>query len=204
MPRKLVLTFLFALFLVTYGFPAHAQETPDEDTQEAAAPDAEAAPQPETPKNKSTIIVDNGRLSVEFVDVNFGEILRSIGQKAGFQVEGSSPAFSKPVTTKFTDLDIDSAVVRLFSLVRENNYLISYDAKGSVAKVKIPSASVAAQTPSYRPGATRGAQMSSGPSRIVRGRRMRVFSQPGVPGAPAPTYQPPSPQPEEDEEEPEE
>ena len=45
----------------------------------------EVEPQPEIPKQISTVIIENNRLSVEFVNVNFGEILQSIGKKAGFQ-----------------------------------------------------------------------------------------------------------------------
>ncbi len=158
-------------------------------------PEAEAAPQPEVPKQISTIMVEDNRLSVEFVNVNFGEILRSISQKAGFQLEGSSPVFSKQVTTKFTDLDIDKGIIRLFSLVKESNYLISYDAKGSIAKLKIPSAGASGKTSSYSVG-TPGGPQTPAMSRIGR-RRSRRFPQPAVPGAPPPVPQPAPPQPEE-------
>jgi hypothetical protein len=138
MPKIVIITLLFSLFLMRWVGPAYTQE-PQEDTQQDN-PEAEAAPQPEVPKHISTIMIEDSRLSVEFVDVTFGEILRAISQKAGFQVEGSSPAFSKQVTTKFNDLDLDKGIVRLFSLVKESNYIINYDTNGSIAKLKMPTA----------------------------------------------------------------
>ena len=201
MPRILILTFLLSLFLVTYGGPAHAQ-APAEDTQEGAeTPEAGTAPQPEVPKHVSTIIVEDNHLSVEFVDVNFGEIMRSISQKAKFMFEGSSPAFNKKVTTKFTDLDMDKGIVRLFSMVSESNYLISYNAQGSIAMVKIPSAKASGKTSSLSPGPTVGPQ-SEGVNRFRR--RRQVFRRPVAPGTPAAAPEPEPPQPEETEEAPDE
>ena len=198
MPRIIPLALLLSLLMLG-GVPAYAQEPP-EDAQEDTS-EAEAAPQPEAPKQISTVIIDNNRLSVEFVDVSFGEILRSIGQKAGFRLEGSSPAFNKKVTTKFNDLDMDTGLIRLFSMVKESNYFISYNAKGAIAELKIPTPGISAKTPSPGMGTPGGAQ-TPGMSRIGR-RRYRTFRRP-VPGAPAPLPQPEPPQPEETEEAPEE
>ena len=136
---------MFSLFLMTCRGTAYTQEPPEDMQQDT--PEAEAAPQPEVPKQPSTVMIENNRLSVEFVNMNFGEILRAIGQKAGFQVEGSSPAFGKQVTTKFNDLDIDKGIIRLFSLVKESNYLISYDSKGAVSKLRVSSLGAPFSTP---------------------------------------------------------
>lgn len=184
MPEKILLTLLFSLFLMTSGDPAYAQE-PEEDMQQDT-PEAEVAPQPEVSQQISTIMVEDGHLSVEFVNVNFGEILRSISQKAGFRLEGSSRFFNKKVTTKFTDLDMDKGLIRLFSLVKENNYLISYDAKGAVSKLKISS-----------PGAPVGTT-SPAPARIPVLRRRRGVP---IPQRPAPQPQQemqPAPQPQQE------
>jgi len=193
MPRIILLALLLSV-LVIGGGPAYAQEPPDEGTQEEA-PESEATAQPEIPKHISTVMVEGNRLSVEFANVSFGEILRSISQKAGFQIEGSSPVFSKQITTKFTDLDLDKGIIRLFSLVKENNYFISYDAKGAIALVKIPTAKAGGKTYSTAPVAPR----SQGTIR-----QRRIFRRPGVPGAPAAAPQPESPQPEENEAPPDE
>ncbi len=48
------------------------------------------APQPEAPKKDIYVIVENNRLSVEFVNVNFGEIILTIGQKAGIRLKVSA------------------------------------------------------------------------------------------------------------------
>jgi len=198
MPRIFLLTSLLLLLLITYGGPAYAQEPP-EDTQDETE-EAGTVPQPEALKQISTIIVEGNRLSVEFVNVDFGEILRSISQKAKFKLEGNSPAFSKKITTKFTDLDMDKAITRLFSMAQESNYLVSYDTKGSIALVKIPSAAASGNASSN------GVMPADSQNPAVnRMRRSRMF-RPGASRAPLPAVQPqpsapqPAPQPEEDEE----
>ncbi len=127
---------MYALIVITGGGFAYAQKPP-QNTQPAAPAAEKAMPQPEIPKQISTVTVKNNRLSVEFVDVSFGEILLSISKNAGFKVEGSSRVFSTKVTTKFNDVGIDRGLIRLFSLVNESNYLISYNSKGSISKLKV-------------------------------------------------------------------
>lgn len=131
---NIILISLFSVLIIAGGGSAYAQEPPQK-AQLVTPP--EAAPQPEVPKQISTVIIENNRLSVEFADISFQEILQSISKKAGFKVEGSSKVFSTKVTTKFNDLDIDSGIIRLFSIVKESNYLINYDPKGSISKIKV-------------------------------------------------------------------
>ena len=192
MPKQILSTLLFSL-LVIAGGSAFGLETPKDVQKETS--ESEAAPQPEIPKHISTIMVEKNLLSVEFVNVDFGEILRSISQKAGFTLEGSSPAFGKQVTTKFNDLDIDTGIIRLFSLVKESNYLISYDAKGSIAKVTIPSAKLSSKTSSSSVGTPGGAQAPPR-SRVGRRRSRSFIPQTAVPEDPSPVPQPAPPQPE--------
>ena len=184
MPRIIPLALLLSLLMLG-GAPAHAQEPP-EDAQEDTS-EAEAVPQPEAPKQISTVIIDNNRLSVEFVDVSFGEILRSISQKAGFRLEGSSPAFNKKITTKFNDLDMDTGLLRLFSMVKESNYFISYNAKGAITELKMPSPRAFGMTsqPSYGVGASGG--VTERPRIFHPRRRRSIFPQPAV-------YPPPRPE----------
>jgi hypothetical protein len=202
MPKQILSTLLFSL-LVIAGGPASGLET-QKDVQKEAS-ESETAPQPEVPKHISTIMVEKNLLSVEFVNVDFGEILRSISQKAGFTLEGFSPAFGQLVTTKFNDLEMDKGIIRLFSLVKESNYLISYDEKGSVSKVKIPSAKLSSKTSSSvveKPGGTQAPPRS----RFGRRRSRSFIPQTAVPGDPSPVPQPAPPQPEhaEDEDAPDE
>jgi len=111
------------------------------------APAGEAVSQPEVPKQISIIKIENNRLSVELANANFGEVIQSIAQKAGFSIAGYSDTFSTKVTTKFNDLEIDSGFARLFSLVKESNYLISYDTKGSIAKLEVYGAAATLSVP---------------------------------------------------------
>jgi len=183
MPRLILLVLLFSAVFITCGGPVYSQEPPEDPKEVTAGP--EAAPEPEAPKQISTVMVEGHLLSVEFVDVNFGEILKSISKKAGFRLEGHSVSFSKKVTTKFTDVDIDKGLVRLFSLVNDNNYLISYDAKGSVSKVRVSPTGTSVRTPAATTTPTRGP-----------GLRRRGVPRPQRPVPPTE----PQPQPEETEE----
>ena len=198
MPRTLLLTFLFSIFLITRGFPAHAQNNPDDDgdAQEAetGTPGTEAAPQPGLPEHISTIMVDGNHLSVEFVNVNFGEVLQAISRKVGFRLEGSSTIFNKKLTTKFTDLGIDAGIIKLFSLVGGSNYLISYNADGSISQLKLFSMTATPGTGAVRnvfQARTPGTRPSAPPLRAWRSRRRRAAAaqQAAVPEATQPAPQ---------------
>lgn len=131
----MLITLLSSLFIMTGGSSAYAQMPPQNIPQDTVT--EETATQPEVPKQIVNIALKNNRLSVDLVNANFGEIIQSIAQKAGFSIEGNSSAFSRTMTTKFNDLEIDRGIMRLFSLVKENNYLINYDAKGAISKLEI-------------------------------------------------------------------
>jgi hypothetical protein len=135
MPNNKFITLLSSLFIMTGGSSAYAQ-TPPQNIQQDTVTEKKAK-QPEVPRQTISIAVKNNRLSVDLVNANLGEIIQSIAQKAGFSIEGNSSAFSKTITTKFNDLDMDRGIMRIFSLVKENNYLINYDSKGAISKLEI-------------------------------------------------------------------
>lgn len=120
---------------MTGGSSAYAQMPPQSLDQDTVT--EETATQPEVPKQIVNIALKDDLLSVDLVNANLGEIIRAIAQKAGFTIEGSSATFSKTMTTKFNDLEIDRGIMRLFTLVKENNYLINYDTKGAISKLEI-------------------------------------------------------------------
>ena len=188
MPKILFIILFYSLIIITGGGSANAQKPP-QNTQ-TVTPTPEVVPQPEIPKQISTVIVENNRLSVEFVNVSFGEILQSIGQKAGFRVEGFNKVLSKKVTTKFSDLDIDTGIIRLFSLVKESNYLINYDPKGSISRLKVYDIKTVGSTgavSSITPASSSTGDTGSVPFRAWRSRR-RV--QPTTTPSPPPPTSP--------------
>jgi hypothetical protein len=130
-----LISLLTSLVIIIAGASANAQMPPPV-TQQNPPADA-PAPEPEVTKQTYTITVENNLLSVELLNANFGKIIQTIAQKAGFSVVGYSDAFSTKVTTRFDNLEIDRGFARLFSLVKESNYLISYDEKGSISKLEI-------------------------------------------------------------------
>jgi hypothetical protein len=197
MPKIILITLLYSLIIITGGGSVHAQKPPQNTQPATLTP--EIAPQPEIPKQISTVIVENNRLSVEFVNVSFGEILKSIGKKAGFTVEGFSKVLSIKVTTKFTDLDLDSGIVRLFSLVKESNYLINYDSKGSISKLKVYDIGTVGGTGTVGStgivgsnGTVGSVPPASSPERPFRAWRSRRLRTPAIPSPPPPV--PPVPQ----------
>ncbi|MFZ2196121.1 MAG: hypothetical protein WAV13_00200, partial [Thermodesulfovibrionales bacterium] len=71
----------------------------------------------------------------------------------------------------------------LFSLVKENNYLINYDTKGSISKIKVyDTGAVGIIPPASLPPAGTGAI----PFKTWRSRRLGNSQQPAIPSPPPP------------------
>ena len=175
---------------MTGGGSAYAQEPPQTVQQDTVV--EKTATQPEVPAQLVNISLKNDRLSVDLVNASLGETIQSIAQKAGFSIEGNSRAFSQKMTTKFNDLEVDIGIIRLFSLVKESNYLINYDTKGSISKLKVyDSGAVGSTTLGSPPTTGTGAF----PFKTWRSRRLRNSQQPAIPSPPPPPA-PQSTQPE--------
>ena len=136
MPSTFLISLFTAVFVILAGGSGYTQTPPRDDQQHDVSSD-EAIPLPEVPRQITAIKIENNLLSVELVNANFGETIQAIAQKAGFSIAGSSETFGSKVTTKFDNLEIDRGFARLFSLVKESNYLISYDEKGSISKLEV-------------------------------------------------------------------
>jgi hypothetical protein len=208
MPSAFLISLLALLVIIIDGGSAYPQTPPPVSQQRA--PTDESSPQPEVVTQTSTIKVENNLLSVELVNADFGEIIKSIAQKARFGIEGYSDAFKTKVTTKFDNLEIDRGFARLFSLVKESNYLISYDAKGSISKLEIygnaaagsvhksptrtqispARPSIRSPFPTSRPGSPRGPRPVARPLPSEQSQPSET-SQPPQPPQPAPEDQMP-------------
>ncbi len=101
------------------------------------APQAPAAKEPEPPKPISSVTVEDGKLSVDLVDADLGNVMNEIGAKMHFEVTISGGIYGKKISTKFTGLDVERGIERLLSLVQEHNYLIYYDAAGKLSKLEL-------------------------------------------------------------------
>ncbi len=127
----LVLAFLAAL-------PASAEESPQAIRPEATESSQQAQEaKPEEPKSLLSVELQNDLLSVELKDVDFGSAIRAIADKAGFAIEGAGEVLSRKLNTRFTGVEVERGVLRLLSLVRENNYMLQYDAKGRISKLEL-------------------------------------------------------------------
>lgn len=98
---------------------------------------AEEQPQPEAPKRLMNVEIKDNLLSVELAGAEFGAVMNTIAQKAGFTVGVGGDVYSRKLTTKFSNLELERGILRLLTLVREKNYLMRYDAKGILSKVEI-------------------------------------------------------------------
>jgi hypothetical protein len=83
------------------------------------------------------INVKGNLLSVKLLNAEFGAVLNDIAQKAGFQVDIGSDAYSKRLSTDFEDVEIERGILRLLTLIREKNYSIHYDSKGFLSKLEV-------------------------------------------------------------------
>jgi hypothetical protein len=109
------------------------QGDPDEDADEEAT--LEAAPEP--PRQVMKIEVKENRLNVEIENADFGSVIRSIADRAKFRIEGSAGSFGRKLTTKFSDVEIERGISRLFSLAKESNYFLHYNTDGTISKLQI-------------------------------------------------------------------
>lgn len=196
MSKLLLITLLNSLIIITEGGTSYAQKPPQNIQQDAV--EEKTSIQPEVPKQIINITLNNDRLSVDLVNASLEETLRSIAQKAGFSIEGSSRAFNQKMTTKFNDLEVDIGIMRLFSLVKEINYLFNYDARGSISKLKVYDAEAVDSIPASSSPAT---ETGAVPFKTWRSRRLRNSQQPAVPSpSPPPVPQESQPEPTDEEE----
>ncbi|HYQ47773.1 MAG TPA: hypothetical protein VEP69_01795 [Thermodesulfovibrionales bacterium] len=192
MPDSLPYRLLCLLLVLAAAVPAfgagQAQKgaTRDIDDEEEAA--ETAAPEP--PKQVINIDVRENLLSVELENADFGSVIRAIADKAKFRLEGSSPVFGKKLNTKFSDMEIDRGVTRLFSLLKESNYLINYDSKGAISRLEILSTATGSAAGS-------GARPTTGVQTPVRPQQQPVRQLPApstvVPPRPLPVPVRPAP-----------
>lgn len=118
--------------------PASSQKTPQAPTPEAApsSPD-DQEPKPEPPKHVLNVEIQDDLLSVELENVDFGAVIKAVGDKAGFRIEGRGEVFNRKLNTRFTGMEVERGVLRLLTLVKESNYMLHYDTKGLISKLEI-------------------------------------------------------------------
>lgn len=123
----LALTFLTCLLPV---FPVQAQQ-----------PAAPAPPQEDIPvepvKPVMKIEVNGGLLSVEISEAEFGNVIKEIAEKAKFKAEISSDVALKKISTTFKDIEVERGVRRLLTIMKEKDFVISYNMAGLIDKIEI-------------------------------------------------------------------
>jgi hypothetical protein len=138
-----------------------------------------SSPPVEPPKQKMNIEVKDNLLSVDLLDVEFGSVMKSIGEKVNFKVEITGNVLFKKISTNFKDMHIERGILRLISLTREKNYFMYYDSKGLLSKLEMG-------------GSSFGGSQGSG-SWIDRAMKdMQRSSPPPVPTSPVPSQSPAS------------
>ncbi len=161
MHRAATFTLFLVFCLLSGGGPASAgtaERTGQADGGDGG--DAGAA------KPVSRVEFKNGLLSVELVDAGFGEVMQKSSEKSGIKVEITGSVYAKTLTTSFSGVDLERGIARLLSFVKEKNYMIRYDAKGTVSKVEVYSsgATPAGRTDTIKPRSKSPADASAGPS----------------------------------------
>jgi hypothetical protein len=76
-------------------------------------------------------------LSVELKEADFGVVMSEIAAMAGFELDMSETVSQRKLSTKFSDLEIQRGIQRLFTLINHRNYFIYYNAEGSITKVEV-------------------------------------------------------------------
>lgn len=174
--------------------PVREKATP---RKEADKPIEEVAPGPaRKPDEALRVKVAGGRLSVDIRDEAFGEVMNAIANAAGFDVDISSDVFNNKLTTRFKDTELQRGLLRLLSLVEQNNYFISYKPDGSIRKLEV-FGDLSSETQTFRgtkPAAMRAP--SPAPARTIttpvlpRPRRFSPQVLPPKPGKPDEAQEP--------------
>ena len=93
---------------------------------------------PVEPVKTLTIIeIKDGLLSVELSDANFGSVMKEIAEKVKFKLEISNTVASKKISTSFKEVEIERGIRRLFTVINEKDFTISYGAGGFIDKIEI-------------------------------------------------------------------
>jgi hypothetical protein len=120
-------------------------------------------------------------MNVEIENADFGSVLRSVAERAKFRIEGSAGSFGRKLTTKFSDVEIERGISRLFSLAKESNYFIHYHADGTIGKIQIfPAGAGTSAVPAPRQPS--GMQTpSASPATVAPPRTQAVPARPSAP-----------------------
>ncbi|MBI5206107.1 MAG: hypothetical protein HZA11_14430 [Nitrospirae bacterium] len=109
-------------------------------SSQAQQPAAPATPQDipvEPVKPVMKIEVNDGLLSVELSDAEFGNVIKEIAEKAKFKAEISNDVAVKKISTTFKDIEVERGVRRLLTIMKEKDFTISYDTAGLIDKLEI-------------------------------------------------------------------
>ena len=182
MLKEFIVSFFCLLIVLVLAAPVFSQEPGQGDAPPADMNAPEAPQQPVVPKQDVTIELKDNLLSVELINAEFGKALRSIAAKAGFKVEIKSDSSGKKLSTKFSDVDIESGITRLFTIVKEKNYLMHYDTKGAISLIEVGSSAVRRPVAGTRPQILSGPQVKRETSdeRSLRRGRLRARSRPST------------------------
>ncbi|GBD99024.1 hypothetical protein BMS3Abin07_01055 [bacterium BMS3Abin07] len=83
------------------------------------------------------IALDHGRINLVAEDRSFGYVLNELSKIAHFTVKIPPDLYSKRISIRLYNTEVDRAVTRLFSLTRERNYRIQYDSSGEITQVDV-------------------------------------------------------------------
>ena len=109
----------------------------------------------EAQKGEKTVKVLNNRLSVDLMDAEFGNVMKEIGDMAGFEVKISAAISNKTLSTSFTNMELQRGINRLLTLIGQKNYFIYYNPDNSISKIEvfIPGKGPGRRSPTeWRPG----------------------------------------------------
>jgi hypothetical protein len=91
----------------------------------------------EAQKGEKKVRVLNNRLSVDLMDAEFGNVMKEIGDKAGFEVKISAAISNKTLSTSFTNMELQRGITRLLTLMGQKNYFIYYNPDNSISKIEV-------------------------------------------------------------------
>jgi hypothetical protein len=94
-------------------------------------------PRPRSPVTGPSVVVHDGRLSVDLREADLGEVLAQIGRQAGIRVS-AGPNAGKRVSARFADVELEAGLRRLLGLASLSHlFLYTQGPAGSVAIAEV-------------------------------------------------------------------
>ena len=99
------------------------------------------------PEPLMLIDLTEGKLNAELQNAKFGDVMAEIANRAGFEVAIESGISQRTLSTKFVNMDVKRAIIRMLTLIGQKTYFVHYTPEGEIKKIEVYSTAVKQSAP---------------------------------------------------------